>query len=86
MELIVNSASCWFILYGYITMLGQQNIKPFTVYTFNRKIVMYRKWCISELITVFNRQQISAHKYLMCFEGTEFGFRLPEGGVNKHLN
>ena len=26
-KLIENSASCWFILYGYITMHGQQNIK-----------------------------------------------------------
>ena len=26
---IENSASCWFILYGYITMHGQQNIKLF---------------------------------------------------------
>jgi len=23
----VNSASCWFFLYGYITMHGQQNVK-----------------------------------------------------------
>ena len=28
-KLIENSASCWFILYGYITMHGQQNIKLF---------------------------------------------------------
>ena len=26
-KLKVNSASCWFLLYGYITMHGQQNIK-----------------------------------------------------------
>ena len=26
-KLIENSASRWFILYGYITMHGQQNIK-----------------------------------------------------------
>jgi len=26
-KLIVNGASCWFILYGYITIHGQQNIK-----------------------------------------------------------
>jgi hypothetical protein len=26
-KLKVNSASCWFLLYGYITMYGQQNIK-----------------------------------------------------------
>jgi hypothetical protein len=26
-KLIKNSASCWFMLYGYITMHGQQNIK-----------------------------------------------------------
>jgi hypothetical protein len=26
-KLIENSASCWFILYGYITMHGQQNFK-----------------------------------------------------------
>jgi hypothetical protein len=26
-RLKVNSASCWFLLYGYITMHGQQNIK-----------------------------------------------------------
>jgi len=24
---IENNASCWFMLYGYITMHGQQNIK-----------------------------------------------------------
>jgi hypothetical protein len=26
-KLIINIASCWFILYGYITMRGQQNAK-----------------------------------------------------------
>ena len=26
-KLIENNASCWFILYGYITMHGQQNFK-----------------------------------------------------------
>jgi hypothetical protein len=26
-KLKVNSASCWFLLYEYITMHGQQNIK-----------------------------------------------------------
>ena len=27
LKLIENSACCWFILYGYITMHGQQNVK-----------------------------------------------------------
>jgi len=26
-KFIENSAACWFMLYGYITMHGQQNIK-----------------------------------------------------------
>ena len=26
-KLVENSASCWFVLYGYITMHGQQSIK-----------------------------------------------------------
>jgi hypothetical protein len=28
-KLIENSAICWFILYGYITMHGQQNLWSF---------------------------------------------------------
>jgi len=35
-KLIENSASCWFILYGYITMHSQQNIK------FNFKCFIFR--------------------------------------------
>jgi hypothetical protein len=29
-KLKVNTASCWFILYGYMTMHGQQNMKLLT--------------------------------------------------------
>jgi len=32
-KLIENSAYCWFILYGYITMHGQQNIKSEEMFT-----------------------------------------------------
>jgi hypothetical protein len=34
-KLIENSASCWFMLYRYITMHGQQNIKYICI-LFNR--------------------------------------------------
>ena len=37
-KLIENSASCWFILYGYITMHGQQNFK-FITYRFIQLLV-----------------------------------------------
>ena len=35
---------------------------------------------------IFKRQLISAHKHVMCCEGTVAGLKLPEDGVNKHWN
>jgi hypothetical protein len=32
-KLKVSSASCWFLLYGYVTMYGQQNIKQLRRFT-----------------------------------------------------
>jgi hypothetical protein len=39
-----------------------------------------------EKTTVFNRQLLSANKYLMCCEETAVGLRLLEDGVNEHQN
>jgi uncharacterized protein YjiS (DUF1127 family) len=39
-KLKVNSASCWFLLYGFITMHGQQNIK-FRRYNFERNQLLF---------------------------------------------
>jgi len=47
----VNSASCWFLLYGYITKHGQKNIK-FGDMSANTKSSAVHIPCISPRLTV----------------------------------
>jgi hypothetical protein len=43
-KLRVNSASCWFVLYGYITMRGRKNINNSDL-TFNKLVLQGKIFC-----------------------------------------
>jgi len=49
-----NSASCWFLLYGYTTMHGEQNIKSSLLLSFHIWItqspVKWVQWLVVALI------------------------------------
>jgi hypothetical protein len=62
-KLIVNSASCWFILYGYITVHDQQNIKFVTcpkIWAANYDLQFIKKIFIGEAKDVRNTRKTFA--------------------------
>lgn len=71
-KLKVDSASCWFLLYGYIMIHGQQNIK-FATIKFKLWLQVYHQPCSCTMWSMWPQSSLT-HFFILTVTNTDITF------------